>query len=110
MKQITGITAPEPIRQEVFAMAARGESHEALSRYMANLELDKVLAIRLLSQAAHIGLGEAKKIIHYSPAWRFRRTADERFHQMASHALSDSEDHKTHGEIGTAKRLKTGTH
>jgi hypothetical protein len=109
VKQITRITAPEPIRKEVFAMAARGDSHEALSRYMASVKLEKILAIRLLSQAARIRLGEAKEIIHYSPAWAFRRPADDQFHEMASRALADTETHKHQGRIRPAKTLKTGT-
>jgi hypothetical protein len=109
VKQITRITAPESIRQQVFAMAARGESHEDLSRYMASVKLEKVLAIRLLSQAAHIGLGEAKRIIHYSPAWAFRRLSDERFQDMASDALSDLKEHEPEGEIRAAKHVRTGT-
>jgi hypothetical protein len=104
--QKTSLTVPEKIRHQVFAMVERGESHEAISQYMARAKLEKILAIRLLAQAAHIGLGEAKKIIHLSPAWEFRRAADDEFHATVYSAVKEWKSPRA--ELG-AKPLKTGT-
>jgi hypothetical protein len=108
VKRDIGLTIPEPVRREVFAMADRGERLEAMSQYMAGANVEKVLAIRLLAQAAHIGLGEAKRIIHMSPAWEFRRTSDDQFHEAAFHALKEFETSVHEADNRHSKTLKTG--
>jgi hypothetical protein len=87
-------------------MADRGESCESISQYMASAKLEKILAIRLLAQAANIPLGEAKKVIHESPAWEFRRASDDEFHASVYRAAQGWKSSRS--EAGH-KSLKTGT-
>ncbi len=78
---------PEQLRKEVTTMADRGEPNETLIAYMRSSGLPKPHSIRLLSIAAHIGLGEAKQIVHFSPTWADRRASDDAFHDSAEQAM-----------------------
>jgi len=108
VRQSIGITVPEAVRTEVFAMARRGESYETISRYMAGVKLEKILAIRLLSEAAHLRLGEAKKIIHLSPAWKFRRASDEEFQAEALYAVETGRPMHKKRVVRAEQVLKVG--
>lgn len=97
--QVVPIVIPEDIRAKIQDAADRGESPEDLSRLMASLGLEKIIAIKLLSDTTKMGLARAKETIHYSPAWAFRRASDEEFHnrlfvsaQKAGLLKSDPED------------------
>ena len=77
----TEIIIPEHIRSAVREAAVAGETAEILSQRMADMGLEKIVAIRLLADTLHLRLGTAKDLIHCSPAWAFRRADDEAFHE-----------------------------
>jgi len=108
------IVIPEEVRSVIQQAADRGESVEQLSQRMADMKLEKIRAIKLLRETKKIGLGEAKELIHYSPAWAFRRESDEAFHEelyqaalqagyVDLNASANQTEHEAHS------LLKTGT-
>ena len=62
----------------------------------------KIDTIRMLVVTANLGLGEAKRIVHLSPAWHDRRAHDDAFHDslvQAVDALQDSGDDLAHSSL-----------
>ena len=55
---------------------------------MRELGLNKIECIKLLREHGGVSLGEAKDIVHLSPAWADRYRADEAFHDEAERALN----------------------
>ena len=43
--------------------------------------LPKPVGMRLLADVKGIPLGEAKKLVHFSPVWADRKASDEAFHE-----------------------------
>jgi ribosomal protein L7/L12 len=80
---------PQALQDSVFAMAASGESIEAMAQKMADAHLEKIVAIKLLRQATHSTLYEAKANIHFSAAYSYRREADDAFHDSLFKALEE---------------------
>jgi len=80
---------PQELQDAVFTMAASGESVEAMAQRMADADLEKMAAIKLLRQATHSTLYEAKERIHCSNAYSYRRTNDEAFHEELFKALEE---------------------
>ena len=83
----TPLVISKALRETVVAMAARGESAERRIALMREKSLPKIQAIRLLSDATHISLAEAKRVVHFSSVWEDRKVADEAFHERAAKAL-----------------------
>lgn len=87
------MTAPDPflippeLRDSIFAMVASGESIEAMCQRMADAHLEKIAAIKLLREATHSTLSEAKQTIHFSKAYSDRRASDDAFHASVVQAL-----------------------
>ena len=48
---------------------------------------EKVECIRTFTKVSDISLGEAKRIVHFSPVWDDRRASDDAFHETAVQAL-----------------------
>ncbi len=71
---------PQDIEDSIFAMAASGEPIEAMAQRMADAKVEKIAAIKLLRQATHSTLYEAKANIHFSEAYSYRRASDDAFH------------------------------
>jgi ribosomal protein L7/L12 len=78
---------PQELRNSIFAMAASGESMEAMCQRMADAHLEKMAAIKLLREATHSTLYEAKEKIHFSKAYRDRCASDDAFHDSVFKAL-----------------------
>jgi len=89
--KIERMIIPDQIRKNLTAMAARGEGVDAMIARMKQDGLPKVQSIRLLSDVAHIRLGEAKKKVHFSPVWEDRRESDDAFHETALRAFRAAE-------------------
>ena len=85
--QVTIMTIPDALQAHVTRMAENGESSEALIAYMRAKGLPKPQCIRALANAMHIGLGDAKNAVHFSPTWGDRRASDEAFHEGVFEAL-----------------------
>ncbi len=75
------ILIPKPIEDAVHRMVANGESTEAIVASMRAMGLSKPYSMALLRDALPITLGEAKKIVHFSPTWDDRRASDEEFQE-----------------------------
>jgi ribosomal protein L7/L12 len=80
---------PQEIQDRIFAMAASGESIEAMAQRMADAKVEKIAAIKLLRQAAHSTLYEAKAKVHSSEAYSYRRASDDAFHDSIFKALEE---------------------
>jgi ribosomal protein L7/L12 len=80
---------PQTLHDSIFAMAASGESIEAMAQAMADARLEKIAAIKLLRQATQSTLYEAKAKIHFSAAYSYRREADDAFHASLFKALEE---------------------
>jgi len=78
---------PQEIQDSIFAMAASGESVEAMAQRMADAKVEKIAAIKLLRQATHSTLHDAKAKIHLSEAYSDRRVSDDAFHDSVFKAL-----------------------
>jgi hypothetical protein len=102
------MTIPVSIREEVRAMAHRGVSTEVMISYMRESGLAKPHSIRLLSEAAHLSLADAKKQIHYSPVWKDRRESDEIFHDRIWDATQEFQQTQK-AAVSVETPLKTGT-
>jgi ribosomal protein L7/L12 len=85
--KVTKLEIDAEVQAKVQAAADRGESTAALAQMMADMKLNKVEAIRLMAISKKMPLSEAKETVHYSPAWAFRREADEAFHESLYEAL-----------------------
>jgi ribosomal protein L7/L12 len=83
------ITITQEIKVAIQKAVANGESAEQLSKRMADLGLEKTAAIKLLRETAKMDLAAAKELIHFSPAWAFRRKADEAFHESLYEGLEE---------------------
>ena len=67
---------------------------DSFLRFMRQHGCSKIQSIKALMISREIGLGEAKKVVHLSPAWRDRRTSDDSFHaqlEKISQALADKD-------------------
>ena len=73
---------------EISTMLHSGSGHEASLRKMRDLGLDKIECIKLLREHGGVTLGQAKDIVHLSPAWADRYDSDEAFHDVAESALT----------------------
>ena len=73
------------------AMAAEGKSAESLVNYMAAAGVPKGGAHVALRRANVISPIEAKKIVHFHPAYAYRRQADEAFTDSLVEALDEIE-------------------
>ncbi|GAA0928946.1 hypothetical protein [Virgisporangium aurantiacum] len=78
----------DPAGRERFADLARtslaaGTTHDDLIADLRRRGLEKIDCIVVLHVATGIPLGEAKPLVHFSPAWSDRRESDERFEEQA---------------------------
>ena len=78
---------PQELRDSIFSMAASGDSIEAMCQRMADAHLEKIAAIKLLREATHSTLYEAKEKIHFSKAYSGRCVSDEAFHDSVFQVL-----------------------
>ena len=88
---------PEPLNpQQVESMASllrTGMTYDEVIRQMRALGWNKIDCIKTLRDHAGIRLGEAKDIVHLSPAWADTYEADEALHDTLERVatLSDEE-------------------
>ena len=54
---------------------------------MRNAGFDKIDCIKFVHQFGNVTLGQAKDIVHLSPAWEDRHDSDEAFHDSAEKSL-----------------------
>jgi hypothetical protein len=80
---------PQSLRDNIFAMSTAGESIETMCQRMADAQLEKLAAIKLLREATHSTLSEAKRNVHLSAAYRARYASDNVFHQSIFKALDE---------------------
>ncbi len=105
MMKMMKMELPEALRVQVVSMAEQGASHEALVSRMRSAGLQKPQSIRLLSIATNISLGEAKRIVHFSPVWDDRRASDDAFHETAMQALEEWQHEGDHFDEHSPERL-----
>ncbi len=72
---------------EVDRLWASASDQETFLRLLREHGATKIECIRTLRNVAHIGLGEAKEIVHFSPTWADRRASDDAFHDAAEQAI-----------------------
>jgi ribosomal protein L7/L12 len=79
-------------RDELIAECKRrsegGEEVEATIEYLRSSGCTKIDSIAVLKGTYGIGLAEAKKVVHFSPAWADTKDSDEKFHEDIVDALT----------------------
>jgi hypothetical protein len=82
-------------REQVIAKArlaiAQGTLQAGIVEYLRQSGLNKIDSLIALHHLYGIDLDDAKRIVHQSPAWRDRKSADEQLHEeliLAAEALS----------------------
>jgi hypothetical protein len=65
-----------------------GNSIEDLIKYLRDEGCSKIDSMSILISGCGIGLGEAKRVIHFSPTWSDRKETDDAFHATVEEASS----------------------
>jgi ribosomal protein L7/L12 len=65
------------------------EDSEAAIFFLRKLGWDKIRCIRALRHKYGLSMAEAKKQVHFSPAWEDRREGDDRFHAELEKAATE---------------------
>jgi ribosomal protein L7/L12 len=98
------MTIPSEIQATILAMAAKGDSTEAMIARMREMGLSKPHSIKLLRDAKIMSLREAKEQVHFSPVWSDRLASDEAFHDavyqdLVSSGLEEETESKLHAHV-----------
>ncbi|MCR6660844.1 MAG: ribosomal protein L7/L12 [Asticcacaulis sp.] len=65
------------------------EDSEQAILLLKNLGYSKIACIKALRERYGVSLADAKKQVHFSPAWKERREDDERFHAQLEKAVTE---------------------
>jgi ribosomal protein L7/L12 len=87
MKVADPRTIDPAITAEMVAALRTGASPNVAIARMRSLGLNKIECIKLLREFGGVPLGQAKDIVHLSPAWADRYESDEAFHDAAERTL-----------------------
>ena len=68
--------------------SAGGEDVETIVEHLRTSGCTKIDSIAILNATYGIGFAEAKKIVHFSPAWADTRASDDNFHESIEDALT----------------------
>lgn len=79
---------------EIRDMLRSGSHHEAVITRMRALGLNKIECMKLLRDFGQLTLGQAKDIVHLSPAWEDSYASDEALHDAAEQAMHRVIEHK----------------
>jgi ribosomal protein L7/L12 len=79
---------------DVGAMFQAGASRDEVIGKMREAGLDKIDCMLKLQSAVGITLGEAKRLVHLSPAWSDCREADDDLHMTIEDNLDEIADAK----------------
>jgi hypothetical protein len=80
--------AREALIAECKRRYANGEDIEKIIAFLRASGCSKIDTIAVLKSACDIGLGEGKKLAHFSPTWGDSRDSDENFHETLVDAAS----------------------
>jgi len=86
------MTSPRPIKQAVSYEEARvlwqtRDGMQGFLRALRDRGARQVESIKAVCELGGVSLGEAKKIVHFSPVWEDVREASEALHDTAFEAL-----------------------
>jgi ribosomal protein L7/L12 len=86
------MTSPRPIKQAVSYEEARvlwqtRDGMQGFLRALRDRGARQVESIKAVCELGGVSLGEAKKIVHFSPVWDDMRSANEALHESAFVAL-----------------------
>jgi hypothetical protein len=70
-------------------LVAQWRGEEDIVLFLRQHGCSKLESIAILKSALDVDLGQAKKIVHFSEAWKDRRLEDEKFHKDLETALKN---------------------
>lgn len=77
---------PQTLSETQAMIATHRDIHDAIA-FMRTRRFSKIDCIKTLREVAGISLHDGKNLVHLSPAWADRYTADEAFHDAAEKAV-----------------------
>lgn len=79
-------------------LKGKGLPMEEILRFFRADGASIIESMKLLTRLENIGLGEAKRIVHFSETWADFRAGSEELHERAEKAAKELEEEATRGD------------